>query len=188
MHSIRSRLNVIATAGTTTLAVAAAVMALSSVIADFTNPPTPAIKLEAASEGISLFPVEIAFTQRNRHTVDRAVIPLDIVGDFTSCFGWNAKVLYVCVVGIYSTPRFSRNEVTLWDKVLNNVSEGKIHERQALEYPLDDIGTALRGANLTIQLRYQIMTYSGLSPIRYIPGTEITVRLPSQYVRHASFG
>eukprot|EP00920_Eleutheroschizon_duboscqi_P016006 GHVT01037542.1.p1 GENE.GHVT01037542.1~~GHVT01037542.1.p1 ORF type:complete len:118 (+),score=22.50 GHVT01037542.1:1819-2172(+) len=89
---------------------------------------------------------------------DRANTVFRLSADFSSCFNWNTKQLFVFVMATYSTPRNFRNEVVVWDQIVTDAKDAKIElEEQLNKYPILDDGKGLRGANVKLELRYRYL-------------------------------
>jgi signal peptidase complex subunit 3 len=112
--------------------------------------------------------------------VDVGFLLLDLDADLSSLFHWNTKHVFFHVVAHWAGPDGRRNEVVLWDTVLACATDAKLQLRGAtLDYPLVDSGTNLRGANITLETRWNVVTITGLLP--RASGSSTTFTLPQRY-------
>lgn len=89
--------------------------------------------------------------------------------------------MYVYVVAEYDTPRHPRNEVIVWDRILNHRGEALVNETSRRnKYSLKDHGYNLRGRDVSLKFKYNIMPYMG--PLMYGAVGEHSFALPSDYV------
>ncbi len=89
--------------------------------------------------------------------------------------------MYVYVVAEYSTRRHPRNEVVIWDKILNGRKDAVVKQMGLRnKYSLKDHGYGLRGRDVTLKFKYNIMPYMG--PLMYGAVGEHSFSLPDQYI------
>jgi signal peptidase complex subunit 3 len=169
MHSLPTRVNTVASMGFTALAVCAAVMASIT----FVNETWLAPSMPTAR--ITVRPTQLVRTEHPHplkpssvRSLDRCIVFLDVVADFTPSFNWNTKQVYVYAVAHYTTKQMKRNEVTLWDTILTSSDQAKLNLPRVADYFFDDYGTNLRGANVTVRLWYHIMSHSGFTFTREV--------------------
>lgn len=183
MHSIATRLNAVLSVtfmAVTTCAVAMGV--LSYLRHEFLWPATPTGNITIVETRVD--DVMMAHPQMHTATmqVERAIVLFDLDADFTDCFDWNTKQVFVYVVAEYAAPGFPENHVTLYDHILTSASDAKLSLRRAADYPL--IHIAQRGlagnTNMTIRLKYHIMCHSGVTHTKDVPAATLTLSMPTR--------
>eukprot|EP00538_Stauroneis_constricta_P003604 CAMPEP_0119556056 /NCGR_PEP_ID=MMETSP1352-20130426/8113_1 /TAXON_ID=265584 /ORGANISM="Stauroneis constricta, Strain CCMP1120" /LENGTH=88 /DNA_ID=CAMNT_0007602947 /DNA_START=247 /DNA_END=510 /DNA_ORIENTATION=+ len=82
----------------------------------------------------------------------------------TPAFHWNIKQLFVYVVASYETSTKVKNQVVIWDKIVEATSPKKIIEETNLfvKYGLVDQGKGLRDKDIQLQLMWDHMPITGL--------------------------
>ena len=85
--------------------------------------------------------------------------------DLSSCFGWNTKQLFCYIKVVYETEDHVRNEVTVWDKVVNKEEDMRVDEVFLSKYRLVDNGMGLRGREVNVTLAWNVMPYIGELPL-----------------------
>lgn len=83
--------------------------------------------------------------------------------DLSSVFNWNVKQLFVYVLAEYESPSNERNQVVIWDKIVQT-KEAAAKLRfmdQGVKYFLADQYDELRGANVSLRLEWDIMPVCG---------------------------
>lgn len=180
MYNATARFAAIMTSALYVLAGCAVAMAVQCAVTDVLWPPRPQAIL-TAQQVSPVYRAHLGWTDQTKRIVHRTTLELNITADFSSVFSWNTKVLYVFVVAEYSNPTFRRNELVLWDTIVNDTDEApsRFTMLQQREYPLDDIGDRLVGANVRLRVRYQTMQYSGYAPMWDVPGSEVSVQIMS---------
>ncbi|PFH37626.1 signal peptidase subunit protein [Besnoitia besnoiti] len=114
---------------------------------------------------------------------EQAQVSLNINADLTSCFNWNTKQLFVYVVVRYETPKHSRNEVIIWDRIVTDPEDAILEFEGVMNsYPLRDHGRGLRNRTVTVSLEYAYHPIVG--SIRSSHVTSSTYTLPSSYFRY----
>jgi len=97
--------------------------------------------------------------------LDRALLSFDINVDLNPAFHWNIKQLFVYVVAEYATSRNPRNQIVLWDKIVNAADppEAKVivQDNIFVKYALIDQGRDLRGEEVKLQLMWDHMPLTG---------------------------
>lgn len=181
MYNLRSRLNIVMTHTMAVMGVCAFLMAASTVVTDLVMPPVPTgtIKPQLTRLGQA----EIGSVRfNNRRLIDRTVIFVEGQADFTPCFSWNTKQLFVFVVLEYTTKRMKRNQMTIYDHIIEKKTDGILEFPRVAEYYLDDIQSdSLKGTEVTMKLMYHTMTYSGYAPIREVESARTTFTLQDEY-------
>lgn len=113
---------------------------------------------------------------------DQAYLNLDIKADFSKMWSWNIHRMYVYIVAEYSTEKHPRNEVVVWDKILHGRKDALIElKARRNKYSLKDHGYGLRGNNVELKFKYNIMPYMG--PLLYGEKGTHEFTLPADYTR-----
>lgn len=93
---------------------------------------------------------------------------------------WNINHMFVYVVAEYATNTHGRNEVIIWDTILSGRKDALVKRRgQYNKYSLKDHGHGLRGADVTVKLKYNILPYMG--PLFYGEEGLNHFAIPSNY-------
>lgn len=88
--------------------------------------------------------------------------------------------MYIYVVAEYASDTHSRNEVVVWDSIISAKDEARVHRKgQYNKYSLRDHGYGLRGADVTLKLKYNILPYMG--PLFYGEKGDNLFTVPSNY-------
>ena len=79
-------------------------------------------------------------------------------------FHWNIKQLFVYVVASYKTDTNPKNEVVVWDKIVEASDENKVIQQDNvfIKYALADQSDELRGKEVELQLMWDHMPITGL--------------------------
>lgn len=178
MYNVHSRLNAVFSQAVTVLAIGAALMAAMSIVSAYTYPAEPIASITATIAPLVQIPV--GYTGR---VVDRTVVRATGTADFSSCFNWNTKLVYVFLVVEYQTDKFDLNEITIYDKIITE-SEAKMTLSAAAEYPVEDMARAsIVGKPAVLKLKYNVMRYSGLSSLYEVEAARFNFTFPSRYER-----
>ena len=115
---------------------------------------------------------------------DQANINFALSYDFTSEFDWNCKQLYVYVVAEYATARKPRNEVTVFDLIIEDVATAAMPRTVFVnEYPIrDQFKDSLLGTEVSLKIFYERLPIFGFSTTKLLAQSE-NFRLPSEYKR-----
>jgi len=118
--------------------------------------------------------------------VDRALLSFDLHVDLTPAFHWNIKQLFVYVVASYESETNPRNQVVLWDDIIEAIDppDAKIirADNTFVKYALVDQGAELRGKEVELQLQWDHMPLTGMLHIdQQDKSTTTTFRLPENY-------
>lgn len=104
--------------------------------------------------------------------------------DFRKMWTWNINHMYVYVVAEYETDTHPRNEVIVWDSILSNRKDAFLRRKgQQNKYSLKDHGFGLRGADITLKFKYNILPYMG--PLLYGESGENQFTVPTNYTNKA---
>lgn len=88
--------------------------------------------------------------------------------------------MYVYVVAEYESKAHPRNEVIVWDSILSSREDSLIKRvGQYNKYSLKDHGYGLRGAEVKLKLKYNILPYMG--PLFYGEEGETDFTVPRNY-------
>jgi len=129
--------------------------------------------------------VEKVFPIRNTRQGDQAVFSFNMEADLSSEFHWNLKQLFVYLTASYVTSKHKRNEVTVWDKIIETVDDSVLSlSSEQVEYVLKG-EDYLRDRNVTLRLKYRTMPIIGLMREKVMPLTK-TFKLPGSYDHGAS--
>ena len=107
-------------------------------------------------------------------------------------FHWNIKQLFVYVVATYATPTNPKNQIVLWDRIIENIDstnadgkgDGKIinESNVFVKYGLVDQGAELRGKEVELSLMWDHMPLTGMLYMGgQKEGTASTFVLPEEY-------
>eukprot|EP01067_Filipodium_phascolosomae_P000913 Filipodium_phascolosomae@DN1643_c0_g1_i1.p1 len=119
-----------------------------------------------------------------RGSVDEMVVGFDLAHDLSDEFNWNSKQLFLHVVATYKTAANARNEVTIWDNIIENSEDAKqLKETMDPEYWLRDSSTGLRNRNITLVVKYRVMPMAGIMYEKIIPNSNTTFLAPSAYTK-----
>lgn len=118
--------------------------------------------------------------------VDRALLSFDIHADLRPAFHWNIKQLFVYVVASYSTSSNPKNQVVLWDKIVEatDPDEAKVikEDNVFVKYALVDQADELRGKDVTLSLMWDHMPITGtLYMGEQDESTASSFNLPAEY-------
>ena len=118
--------------------------------------------------------------------VDRALLSFDIDADLRPAFHWNVKQLFVYVVASYATETTPKNQVVLWDKIVeaSDPDDKKVitEKNVFVKYALVDQGDDLRGKDVTLQLMWDHMPITGLLYMGEQPKASLSsFDLPKEY-------
>lgn len=103
-----------------------------------------------------------------------------LVTDFSKMWSWNINHMYIYVVAEYASETHTRNEVVVWDSIISSRDKAHVHRKsQYNKYSLKDHGYGLRGADVTLKLKYNILPYMG--PLFYGENGEHSFTVPSNY-------
>merc|ERR1719329_964646 len=99
--------------------------------------------------------------------MDQAMLSFDIDHDLSSDFHWNMNQLFVYLVASYNDTSNKRNEVTVWDRIVQSEKQAKLSSKDLMvEYPLRDMYRELKGKDARLHLRYRTMPIVGLMQLK----------------------
>jgi signal peptidase complex subunit 3 len=178
MYNVRNRLNVIWTLTMFVLGVGAGTMALSSVIASYVDPFRPTADLGVVVPP-HMYRARAGFTGRS---VDRAMIQVNGTLDFTPCFSWNTKQIFMYLVVEYASKKYRRSEITIYDHIITDRANAVLTLNNAIEYPTDHIEQgALTSVPAVLRVKYHLMSFTGLSPQYEIEASAVNFTFPASY-------
>ena len=102
-------------------------------------------------------------------------------------FHWNIKQIFVYVVATYATPTNPKNELVLWDRIIeatdDPATQKVLDEKNVfVKYGLVDQGAELRDAEVELSLMWDHMPLTGLLYAgKQRAGTASKFVLPSEY-------
>lgn len=95
-------------------------------------------------------------------------------------WSWNINHMYIYVVAEYASKTHTRNEVVVWDSILSRRADALVHRKgQYNKYSLKDHGYGLRGVDVALKFKYNILPYMG--PLFYGESGDTTFGIPSEY-------
>ena len=118
--------------------------------------------------------------------VDRALLSFDIDADLRPAFHWNIKQLFVYVVASYTTDLNPKNQIVLWDKIVEATDPDtkKVIQQDNVfvKYALVDQADNLRGKDITLTLMWDHMPITGMLYMGEQEASETSsFTLPSEY-------
>uniref|UniRef100_A0AAV1UU57 Signal peptidase complex subunit 3 n=1 Tax=Peronospora matthiolae TaxID=2874970 RepID=A0AAV1UU57_9STRA len=126
--------------------------------------------------------VKLHSLRNYRDNVDRATLSFDLDADLSSVFNWNVKQLFVYVVAEFESASNIRNQVVIWDKIVQTKEDASMLQFQdeGVKYFLADQHDELRGANVTLRLEWDIMPVCGRIFV-HTSDTKADFGLPNKY-------
>ena len=116
---------------------------------------------------------------------DQANINFALSYDLTSEFNWNCKQLYFSVVAVYESPKKPRNEVTIYDLIIEDIDQAKTATVKELvnEYPIrDQFKETLLNAQVQLKVYVDRLPIFGFAETKLI-AESATFVLPAEYKR-----
>ncbi|KAL7530048.1 hypothetical protein ACHAWF_003221 [Thalassiosira exigua] len=154
MHTVWVRLNAVVFFGLTVLLCLSILAAISKIGHASRHKPV-----------IHKLDLKTLKSLKNHGGVDRALLSFDLHADMNPAFHWNIKQLFVYVVATYATPVNPKNQVVLWDRIVEATdppSKKVIDERDVfVKYGLVDQGADLRGKEVELRLMWDHMPLTG---------------------------
>eukprot|EP00163_Fabomonas_tropica_P011901 TRINITY_DN2289_c0_g1_i1.p1 TRINITY_DN2289_c0_g1~~TRINITY_DN2289_c0_g1_i1.p1 ORF type:complete len:170 (+),score=16.27 TRINITY_DN2289_c0_g1_i1:21-530(+) len=112
---------------------------------------------------------------------DQALVTFDLDAKLSSEFHWNVKELFVYITAEYETDLNSKNQIVLWDKIIQSKEEADFTlEHAAVEYPLRDQGHGLRGRKVNLTVSWNVIPVAG--SLFTVTSAPHTVELPDKYI------
>jgi signal peptidase complex subunit 3 len=177
MHTLWVRLNAVVFFGLSTLLALSVLAAVSKL--GHSSRHKPVIRKLKLNKLRSLKP---------QGGVDRALLSFDIDVDLTPAFHWNIKQLFVYVIASYESDKNPKNEVVLWDKIVQAIDSPESkrikQENVFVKYALVDQANDLRGKDVKLHLVWDHMPLTGFMFIGEQESKSRTMfTLPMQYVQ-----
>uniref|UniRef100_A0A6U6TXB4 Signal peptidase complex subunit 3 n=1 Tax=Zooxanthella nutricula TaxID=1333877 RepID=A0A6U6TXB4_9DINO len=114
--------------------------------------------------------------------MDQSTLSFHMSHDLSSEFNWNMKQLFVYLVVSYNDTTNKRNEVTVWDAVIENSKDAVFNAKNMMiEYPLRDQYKELRGKDLRFHFRYRTMPICGVMYLKEL--TTYDFKANNEYFR-----
>eukprot|EP00747_Dinoflagellata_sp_TGD_P183270 gnl/TRDRNA2_/TRDRNA2_38033_c0_seq1.p1 gnl/TRDRNA2_/TRDRNA2_38033_c0~~gnl/TRDRNA2_/TRDRNA2_38033_c0_seq1.p1 ORF type:complete len:189 (-),score=41.15 gnl/TRDRNA2_/TRDRNA2_38033_c0_seq1:210-776(-) len=153
MDSYSSRANTLFCTFVTVLGTFAVMNHLSSMLPMFNPSPQATVALNTIHD----------LTVNTYLGMDQCTLSFDMEHDLTTEFNWNMNQLFVYLVATYNQTSNVRNEVTLWDSIVTDVSDAHVKLKAAMvEYPMRDQHRELRGKDVRLHFRYRTMPITGI--------------------------
>ena len=113
--------------------------------------------------------------------VDMAYFTFDLDVDFTPCFNWNTKMIFIWVKAKFATEKVPYNTATIWDTMILSKEKAKLQlTDEKVEYLLMDFGRHLRGNEVELTVEWMVIPWSGATTVQRGNSTKFV--LPSDYV------
>lgn len=175
MHTVWVRLNAVVFFGLTVLLCLSILAAISKI--GHASKYQPDIKVLELNNMKSL---------KNHGGVDRALLSFDLHADMNPAFHWNIKQLFVYVVATYATPTNPKNQIVLWDRIIESTdttAQKELKENNIfVKYGLVDQGAELRGTEVELSLVWDHMPLTGVLYMgEQKEGTASKFVLPQEY-------
>ncbi|KAI4318149.1 hypothetical protein L6164_025953 [Bauhinia variegata] len=166
MHSFGYRANALLTFAITILAVLCGLASLS----DNFNFPSPSAEVQV---------LNINWFQKQPNGNDEVSMTLNISADLRSLFTWNTKQVFVFLAAEYETPKYSLNQISLWDGIVTSKEHAKFLIHTSNKYRFIDQGSNLLGKEFNLTLHWHVMPKTGkmFADRMVMPG----YRLPQDY-------
>mmetsp|Transcript_12895 Transcript_12895/g.23417 ORF Transcript_12895/g.23417 Transcript_12895/m.23417 type:complete len:180 (+) Transcript_12895:208-747(+) len=119
------------------------------------------------------------------YNAENALFSLDIDADLTTLFNWNVKQLFVWVSAEYVTRTYKKNQVILWDTIIEDVDEAHLQLKdEKLKYELQSFEKELRNREINLTLSWDIMPVVGVLKMQGGQSSNVhTITLPQKYVK-----
>ena len=115
---------------------------------------------------------------------DIAFMSMGLDADLRGAFSWNTKTVFLYVEAEWETPLNKRNQVLLWDRIIESREEGVLslpHLRNHMDSPLADQGTHLLGRDINFTVSWNVIPHIGKLYTGHKSFTPFT--MPKEYVR-----
>jgi len=161
MNTLLSRTNAIFAFTLSILALLTFLCSISTAFKDYAS--IVDVKINSQKKLVKYLPDYNAGRERN----DLGVLTFDLDGDFTRCFDWNTKQLFIYLTAHYSTKNNPVNQVVLWDHIIERGQETRLKLRDHhTKYYFWDDGNGLKGnENVTLTLSLNVIPNAGVLPI-----------------------
>ncbi|EQC39591.1 hypothetical protein SDRG_03025 [Saprolegnia diclina VS20] len=150
MHTIWTRANALFTLAMTAMSIMCALTTLTT----YLHEPSPVINTLSLNTVHSL--------KKYRDRTEKAVLSFDLDADLRSVFNWNTKQLFVYIVAEYASASNAKNEVVIWDAIVPTKDDAMLRRTdEGVKYFLADQHDELRGADVTLKLKWDVMPVCG---------------------------
>lgn len=112
-----------------------------------------------------------------------AFLSMGLDADLGGAFSWNTKMVFMYVEAEWETPLNKRNQVVLWDRVIENREEGVLklpNLRNHADSPLADQGAHLLGRDINVTVSWNVIPHIGKL---YTAHKSFPFKMPDQYIR-----
>ncbi|KAJ3044493.1 hypothetical protein HDV00_001920 [Rhizophlyctis rosea] len=163
MYNLQQRLNAVFAFSVTVLFSVLAAVALSGYI-QLALLPADATSVALAVRNVNLKQGRIGYYyDRNKPIQELGTVTFGLDADLTKLFNWNTKQLFVYAVAEYQTPAHNKNQIVIWDDIIQNKEDALIQFRKKdPEYLASDLSGKLSGINANLSLHYNIIPHVGL--------------------------
>ena len=166
MYNTLERMYNIAYASVQYLGVAVVLLWLSTYI--LYQPPTTSVEYNQT------------VTFKMYRKVDMALFTFDLDADFTPCFNWNTKMIFVWVKAQFKTDKVPYNTATIWDTMITNKEKAHLQlTNERLEYLLMDFGRHLKGNEVELTVEWMVIPWAGTTTVQR--GNSTKFILPEEY-------
>ncbi|EJF65231.1 signal peptidase 22 kDa subunit [Dichomitus squalens] len=156
MHSIYSRINNVSAMLSTCLMVLLGAISLSSFL--FTSTPPPGT---LAVTNVKVFPGN-ARRYANKYQ-DFAFVNFNLTADLKPLFNWNTKQLFIYVSAEYENRQGTKNEVVIFDRIVQNKEDAYIDIAGRNKYVFRDVSASFEDSTPAhYSLKYNVMPYVGI--------------------------
>ncbi|KAJ3055668.1 hypothetical protein HK097_009786 [Rhizophlyctis rosea] len=85
------------------------------------------------------------YYDRNKPTTELGYVHFGMNADLTRLFNWNTKQLFIYVVAEYTTPKHDKNQIVIWDDIIQTKEDAQIQFRKKEpEYVASDLSGKLK--------------------------------------------
>lgn len=108
------------------------------------------------------------FSEYKQYKADQVKFDFDLSYDLSTEYNWNVNQIYLYVVASYETSKNKRNEIVVYDTIIQDQSEYKarFHRVKSRYILRDEYKGLLAGKNVHLSVRYQVMPVFGLLQIK----------------------
>ncbi len=114
---------------------------------------------------------------------DIAFMSMGLDADLGGAFSWNTKMVFLYVEAEWETPLNKRNQVLLWDRIIESREEGVLslpQLRNHMDSPLADQGKHLLGRDINVTVSWNVIPHIGKL---YTGHKSFPFTMPNEYVR-----
>jgi len=115
----------------------------------------------------------------NNKNQDFAFVQFNVTADLSPLFNWNTKQLFLYVAAEYLNDQGVRNEVVIWDKIVQRKEDANISLHGRNKYVFRELSTTFKKASPAhYTLKYNVMPYVGALTYGEAARTKETVPFP----------